>query len=162
MEERNVKIDLETARKWYKGSDESLKNIALQAFKEEELNSYLKWEDLLQKSPKELRTWVDSFCNLLDSEGYLMSPDCFKNKNYNTKKALALIKYSMLIEYYGGSITTEEWESTASKIIPITCGNKATHCNTFGSYSPIAFHTEEQFDEFYKNNPDIIKDYLGL
>ena len=37
MEKRNVEITLDTARKWYYGDNESLKEIALQAFTEDEL-----------------------------------------------------------------------------------------------------------------------------
>lgn len=37
MEERNVKISLDTAKEWYNGDNESLKQVALQAFTEEEL-----------------------------------------------------------------------------------------------------------------------------
>lgn len=37
MEKRNIQIDIETARKWYNGDDNTLKELALQAYKEEEL-----------------------------------------------------------------------------------------------------------------------------
>ena len=37
MEKRNVEITLDTAKKWYYGDNESLKQVALQAFTEEEL-----------------------------------------------------------------------------------------------------------------------------
>ena len=37
MEKRNVEITLDTARKWYYGDNESLKEVALQAFTENEL-----------------------------------------------------------------------------------------------------------------------------
>ena len=37
MEKRTIKISIETARDWYKGSNDSLKTLALQAFKEDEL-----------------------------------------------------------------------------------------------------------------------------
>jgi hypothetical protein len=37
MEERNIKISLEKAREWYNSGNESLKEVALQAFKESEL-----------------------------------------------------------------------------------------------------------------------------
>ena len=37
MEKRNVEITLYTARKWYYGDNESLKEVALQAFTEDEL-----------------------------------------------------------------------------------------------------------------------------
>lgn len=37
MEKRIIKISIETARDWYRGSNDSLKTLALQAFKEDEL-----------------------------------------------------------------------------------------------------------------------------
>ena len=37
MEKRNIQIDKETARKWYNGNDNTLKELALQAYKEDEL-----------------------------------------------------------------------------------------------------------------------------
>lgn len=37
MEERNIKISLDTAKEWYNGDNESLRQVALQAFTEEEL-----------------------------------------------------------------------------------------------------------------------------
>ena len=37
MEERNIKISLDTAKEWYNGDNESLKQVTLQAFTEEEL-----------------------------------------------------------------------------------------------------------------------------
>lgn len=37
MEKRTIKISIETARDWYRGSNNSLKTLALQAFKEDEL-----------------------------------------------------------------------------------------------------------------------------
>ena len=38
MEERNVTITIDKAREWYNSENESLKEIALQAFNENELN----------------------------------------------------------------------------------------------------------------------------
>lgn len=40
MEERNIKVSLEKARKWYNSNNDTLKELALQAFKEEELTSF--------------------------------------------------------------------------------------------------------------------------
>jgi hypothetical protein len=37
MEERNVKVTLDKAREWYSSNNESLKEIALQAFNKDEL-----------------------------------------------------------------------------------------------------------------------------
>lgn len=40
METRNVKITLEKAKEWYKSNDDSLKEVALQAFTKEELEPF--------------------------------------------------------------------------------------------------------------------------
>ena len=37
MEKRNVEITLDTARKWYYGDNESLREVALQAFTKDDL-----------------------------------------------------------------------------------------------------------------------------
>ena len=46
MEERNIKISLNTAKEWFNGSDETLKKLALQEYKEGELKDNLPktWE----------------------------------------------------------------------------------------------------------------------
>jgi hypothetical protein len=59
MEERNIKIDINTAKKWYNGNDESLRNIALQAFTKEELT--------IQDLPN---SW-EEFC-----ENYRITEEC--------------------------------------------------------------------------------------
>lgn len=55
METRNVKITIETAKKWYTSDNESLRQIALQAFKEQEL----------QHSYKDIKTLQDA-CKVLN------------------------------------------------------------------------------------------------
>lgn len=54
--ERNVKISLEKAREWYNSGNESLKEVALQAFKEDELI----------KNPWELIKTFDDACAVLN------------------------------------------------------------------------------------------------
>ena len=46
MEKRNIQIDKETARKWYNGNDNTLKELALQAYKKEELKTISYYEIL--------------------------------------------------------------------------------------------------------------------
>ena len=43
--ERNITITLEKAREWYNGDNKSLREVALQAFTEEELKQ-LPWESI--------------------------------------------------------------------------------------------------------------------
>jgi len=60
MEKRNIQININTAREWYTGTNESLKTLALQAFKQEEL----------EPSYKDIKTLVDikRILNISDSE----------------------------------------------------------------------------------------------
>lgn len=66
MEERNVKISLDKAREWYNKGGE-LKEIALQAFNEKELDDELptSWEEFCKMYPIKIDEWyVDSNSNL--------------------------------------------------------------------------------------------------
>lgn len=56
MKERNITVTLEKAREYYKSDNESLKDIALQVFSEEELNTF----DFTK-----IKTFKDA-CNALD------------------------------------------------------------------------------------------------
>lgn len=56
--ERNVKISLEKAKEWYNSGNESLREVALQAFKEEEL----------VENPWELIKTFEDACAVLDPD----------------------------------------------------------------------------------------------
>ena len=82
-EERDVKVNFNTAKKWYNGNDESLKTIALQAFTVDEL------ED--SKLPK---SW-GGFCArnskggkeyFIDYDSQIMSTGDFYTRDSNTDK----------------------------------------------------------------------------
>ena len=79
------------------------------------------------------------------------------------KSALAMAQISQLMPYYGGAITYEDWDGRGMPKFVIN-----RHCNRvlFGTnysfYQYLAFYTEEQRDSFYKNNEQLVKDYLML
>lgn len=77
------------------------------------------------------------------------------------KSMLAMAMISQLMPYYGGAITDEEWNdlNINKYIIYKFKGNIHTSISNYHYYY-LAFHTEEQRDEFLKNNEDLIKDYL--
>ena len=55
MENRTIEISLATAKEWYKGDNETLKTIALQAYTEDELQMptcVRSWEELCEKYDK--------------------------------------------------------------------------------------------------------------
>lgn len=86
----------------------------------------------------------------------------FLNEKY-AKSVLAMAQISQLIPYYGGKITNDEWNDNSIKkyVIYKSCN----HVNVdvvFAKYELLAFHTQEQRDEFLKNNEQLVKDYLMI
>lgn len=49
MEKRNISISLEKAREWYEGRNITLKQLALEAYSEEELKKKTTYSDILDK-----------------------------------------------------------------------------------------------------------------
>jgi len=162
MEERNIKVSLDTAKEWYNGSDETLKKLALQVYKEEELNKeeVKVWEDLVD---------IDKpFINA----GSVIIPFNYKDdKRYDkylvnlkvAKSALAMSKISQLFTYFGGKITDEEWENADTA--KYTIGRKRCDIyvdSYYGEYYFLAFHKREQRDDFMRYNERLVKDYLML
>ena len=113
MEERNIKVSLATAKEWYKGSDKTLKQLALQAYKEEELKENVRvWEDLVNN---ELEIPIDSCLIGFGSELTKMCIGTFENTDKNVfiddkhaKSSLAMSQISQLFPYYGNEITDKE------------------------------------------------------
>jgi len=49
MEKRNISISLEKAREWYEGRNITLKQLALEAYSEEELKKKITYSDILDE-----------------------------------------------------------------------------------------------------------------
>lgn len=49
MEKRNISISLEKAKEWYEGGNITLKQLALEAYSEEELKEEIAYSDILDK-----------------------------------------------------------------------------------------------------------------
>lgn len=49
MEKRNISISLEKAREWYEGRNITLKQLALEAYSEEELKKKTTYSDVLDE-----------------------------------------------------------------------------------------------------------------
>ena len=165
MEERSVKIGIETAKKWYNGEDESLKAIALQAFSEDELaeTEVKVWNDLLKLKEKRCGCFIRRDSSISISVNVVTNSD--KNvfiDEKHAKSALAMAQISLLMPYYGGRITDEEWGKDSSKYIIYRNKNEIIYSNVSIIYHLLAFHTKEQRDEFLKNNEQLVKEYFML
>lgn len=90
--------------------------------------------------------------------------------DYNAieKSALALLKIHQLIEAgYGGNVTNEEWGTHKIKYTIRITKDKVfgiDYTSTVWMYSPIAFHTNEQAEEFLSKpeNVQLLKDYFMI
>lgn len=81
----------------------------------------------------------------------------------HVKSALAMAQISQLMPYYGGEIIDEEWKDGAlRKFVIIREGARISSSWCTNVYRLPAFHTEEQRDEFLKNNEQLVKDYLMI
>lgn len=157
MEKRTIEITLEKAKEWYKSVGD-LKEIALQAFKEEEL---------VDKFPK---TWEEFFSTkYLDC--HTISPlsqtfyGCFKNK----EEAEAYIAFGKLVQLRDEYWRIDgDWKPTyledgfsleVFKIFDKRCCSNdiVTVDNDSNIIRILTFRTQEILDEFYNNFKDLIE-----
>lgn len=124
---------------------------------------------------KQVKTWD----NLGKIDGYFIREDSLictigtvdtysMNKNTaisekHCKAMLAMAQISQLMPHYGGAITDGEWKdgSSSKYIISRVKDYIVKDCFT-NSYEFLAFHTDEQRDEFLENNEQLVKDYLMI
>ena len=166
MEERNIKVSLATAKDWYKGSDKTLKQLALQAYKEEELNKkeVKVWKDLMGETIPVGSRFIDKITGICIMFGKF---DCEDQTIFiddkHAKSAIAMARISQLLPYYGGRITDKEWEDSGIEkyVIQRSRNVVSLELNRTG-YSFMSFHTKEQSREFLRNNERLVKDYLML
>jgi len=97
MEKRNIQINIDTAREWYTGANESLKTLALQAFKKEEL----------EPSYKDIKTLVDvkRILNISDSDWDKVVTIPIAEAKYSA--LVALIRKALHV-----GLSTSLWEGT--------------------------------------------------
>ena len=100
METRNVKISLETAQRWHNGTDNELKQLALQTYPELAKKELPKsWGNL-----KNIKGWyVGAFSKIFYTPLHeIASPNNYKifATENQAKSALAMAKLSQLIAVY--------------------------------------------------------------
>ena len=82
-------------------------------------------------------------------------------KEAKSSRAAAMI--SQLMPYYGGAITDEEWlDGDITKYVITRYEGQSSLDITIFWYRFLAFHTEEQRDDFYNHNKKLIKEFLML
>lgn len=116
------------------------------------------WEDIENLYPS-YKVWMDGFIAFCLDNRYI-------GDNKISNRLIAAIKIAKLIEEcYGGMITDEEWRNCTIPKYYIWYNNMyntLVRDNTYAAKEFIAFHTEEQCDEFFKNNEQLCKDYYMI
>lgn len=174
MESRNITLTLDKAKEWYKQGGE-LKEVAPQAFKEEELvNDELPktWEEFCKKITKKEEPWYNRL------EWYI-SDDCeisyvnrsdWRNREEDknllpSKEAaeahLALMQLHQLRDYYRQG-WVPDWSNNDLKFGIVTNGKKASIGTGISFNYFLSFQSREIAEQFLENFRDLIEKAVDL
>ena len=163
METRNVKVSLETAKRWYKQGGE-FKDMALSAFTEAELKPIKnEWEErFIGEIIQGFYIGNDAEIYLEDSIANYSEKGTFRTKK-QAKSALAYAQLTQLMalpEYNGDWVP--DWTDDSTKFIIRRCGNTIVFDFYTKTYYSISFKRPEIRHRFMQNNYDLLKEYFEL
>ena len=169
-EERDIKINFSTAKKWYNGNNENLKTIALQAFTVDELeDSKLpkSWGGFCAKSSKGGKEYFIDYDSQIISTGDFCTRDSNTDRNVLPNKTdaegiLALCQLTQLRDCYRQG-WKPDWVDSTDKYI-IDYGSNELRVNYYmNSNCFLSFQSAEIRDKFLNNFRDLIeqaKEYI--
>ena len=150
-----------------KGYEIDKENSSFECIKFRKKKEIKTWDDLCKHgSSKNGGFFIRAYGNIdpIDIDGRLSNSErsvFLTEKEAKSARAAAMI--SQLMPYYGGAITDEEWSNGDTTKYAITRYRRTSVFeDTVFWYRFLAFHTEEQRDSFYKNNEQLVKEYLMI
>ena len=167
METRNVKVSLETAKRWYQQGGE-FKEIALSAFTESELNPIRnEWESKISGKP--------IYGYLIDSDDSMVcefeenfrasfdSKCCFKTEK-QAKSALAYAQLTQLmtLEEYNGNWIADWTNRNESKYCIVPVEDELNLEVSLEFKQNICFRNKSIAELFLSNNYDLLRQYFEL
>ena len=166
MEKRNIKLDIKTAKEWFKCSDETLKKLALQAYKEEELEDGLPntWEELCEKTKihkgEHLLGGYWGYSNItrasLGTYGQISHDRNFFPSEKSAEAHLALSKLEQLRDCYRNG-WEPDWEDDEKKFTIYYFKNEIEKGKSFNVSRFLSFQTRGLRDKFFDNFKDLIE-----
>ena len=164
METRNIKIDLKTAKEWFDGSDETLKKLALQAYKEEELTDSLpnSWEEFCDTN-KCLKgeVYIRADSRIVNHEilgGRAPKTDRNLLPSYKSAEAhLALMQLERLRDCYRNGWEPDWEDADTTKYSIFNFRNKLKKERAWEWSRLLSFQTIELRDKFFDNFKDLIE-----
>ena len=169
METRNIKLDIKNAKEWFSGSNETLKKLALQAYKVDELKDGLPntWEEFCEQNP----VCKGEYCIREDSTIISVPFDTYwhfshdRNSLPSEKSAeahLALMQLERLRDCYRNG-WAPDWEDDEKKFDIYYFTNKIEKGNSLHVSRFLSFQTMELRDKFLDNFKELIeiaKDFI--
>ena len=156
-EERNVTLTLDKAKEWYKKGGE-LREIALQAFIEKELNPLPRsWEEFCRNNPVQVgECWLENCDEIRKKELSTNEARIYKNWIPSRKSAeahLAMIQLEQLRDCWRRGWVPTPGES----YYVIKLGFKGLDVYRFCTVEFLSFPTREMAEEFLKCFRDLIE-----
>lgn len=159
QEERNITLSLEKAKEWYKKGGE-LKEVALQAYSEEELNSLPRsWEEFCRRYSKiKKEAYIGIMSAIHSFVGTNCDRDVYADRNICPSKQsaeahLALIQLEQLRDCW-----RQGWEPTEDDTgYCILKYPKDYHIMTFNFRSFLSFPTRKMAEDFLECFRDLIE-----
>ena len=174
METRNVKVSLETAKRWYEQGGE-FKEMALSAFTEAELNPVRnEWESMfvggkikgyfIDHDESSIIFFDSEESQFIDDDG--ISSDC-KNIFKTEKQAKSALAYAQLTQLmalpeFNGDWVPDWSDDCEEKYIIKRVRNSIESYTFSNAHHHISFKSKEIRDKFLDNNFDLLKEYFEL
>ena len=161
--QRQLSVDIETAKQWYKTNNETLKQLALNLFTEEELTKQLptSWEEFCEQNAEvDCEYYISTQSNVSLSLGAFR--DCKKDKNLlatqeDGEAILALIQLKRLRDAWWKILNYQpNWTDNKEKHCIVLCDNEIIIESRCFSNAFLAFPTQESCNQFFEYFQDLI------
>jgi hypothetical protein len=156
METRNLKISKETAIRWYNGSDEELKQLALQTFSElGEKELPKSWEELVKISGyyTNIESEIKACCNYSTSDK--RQKNIFATKE-QAEASIALAQLSQLMKVYNDGWVADWTDKWQTKYCVCFHSDNIKKMDLLNANSFLAFKDAKTRDLFLENFRDLI------
>lgn len=159
METRNVKISLETATRWHNGTDNELKELAVQTYPELAKKELLKSFEELDKISG---YYISTYSELYNSTGMNVE------RNHNTfatenqaKSSIAMAKLSQVMAVYNDGWVADWSKDSENKYCLYMVRNKIILQRLTIEKRFLAFKSNEIAEEFLANFREDIETYFN-
>jgi hypothetical protein len=163
--QRQLSVDIKTAKQWYKTNNETLKQLALSLFTEEELTRIelpTSWKEFCNKYPSINNEWYVNTISHIDTfkKG---DRNSYADKNHletqeDAEAILALIQLKRLRDFWWKVLNYQpNWANEEEKYCIGICKNKIKLETKIFSSTFLAFPTQDIRNQFFVSFQDLIR-----